>query len=92
MTGGETLRSTDARIERLAASMVNTSDELGRAVSQLRLVLEKVNRGEGSVGRLINDGRLYESLLESTTQLNVLLKDLNELIDTISEKGLRSIY
>ncbi len=92
MTGGETLRSTDARIERLVASMVNTSDELGRAVSQLRLVLEKVNRGEGSAGRLINDGRLYESLLESTTQLNVLLKDLNELIDTISEKGLRSIY
>jgi phospholipid/cholesterol/gamma-HCH transport system substrate-binding protein len=92
MAGGETLKSTDAQIERLVASMVNTSNELGRAVSQLRLALEKVNRGEGSAGRLINDGRLYESLVESTTQLNVLLKDLNELIDKISEKGLRSVY
>jgi len=92
MTGGETLKSTDAQIERLVASMVDTSNELGRAVSQLRLALEKVNRGEGSAGRLINDGRLYESLVESTTQLNVLLKDLNELIDKISEKGLRSVY
>ena len=91
-TGGETLRSTDAKMERLVASMVVASDEIGKSVAQLRMAVTKVNDGQGSAGRLLNDGRLYESLLESTTQLNVLLKDLKDLIDKVSEKGLRSIY
>jgi phospholipid/cholesterol/gamma-HCH transport system substrate-binding protein len=90
--GSETLQSTDAKAERLVVSLINTSNELGRTVSQLRLALEKVNSGDGSAGRLLNDGRLYESLLESTTQLNVLLKDLKDLTTKISEQGLRSVY
>jgi phospholipid/cholesterol/gamma-HCH transport system substrate-binding protein len=92
VAGSETLKSTDAKAERLVVSLVNTSNELGRTVSQLRLAMEKVNGGEGSAGRLLNDGRLYESLLESTTQLNILLGDLKDLTTKISEKGLRSVY
>jgi len=91
-TGGETLKSTDAKAEKLVASMVATSNEIGKSVAQLRVAVEKVNSGQGSAGRLMNDGRLYESLLEDTTQLSIMLKDLKELIDKVSEKGLRSIY
>jgi phospholipid/cholesterol/gamma-HCH transport system substrate-binding protein len=92
VSGDETLKSADAKMERLVASMVVASDEIGKSVAQLRLAVAKVNEGQGSAGRLLNDGRLYESLLESTTQLNILLKDLKDLIDKVSEKGLRSIY
>jgi phospholipid/cholesterol/gamma-HCH transport system substrate-binding protein len=91
-TGTDTLKNADAKAERLVVAMVDTSTELSKAVSQMRLAMEKVNNGDGTAGRLINDGRLYESLLESTTQLNVLLKDFKDLIDKISEKGLRSVY
>jgi len=91
-TGNDTLKSADGKMERLVASMVATSNEIGKSVAQLRVAVEKVNNGQGSAGRLMNDGRLYENLLENTTQLNVLLKDFKELIDKVSEKGLRSIY
>jgi phospholipid/cholesterol/gamma-HCH transport system substrate-binding protein len=91
-TGSNALKNTDAKAERLVVSLVNTSNELGKAVSQLRLAMEKINNGDGSAGRLLNDGRLYESLLESTTQLNVLLKDLKDLTTKVSEQGLRSVY
>jgi ABC-type transporter Mla subunit MlaD len=91
-TGGETLRNADGKMERLVASMVTTSNEIGKTVGQLRLAMEKVNDGQGSAARLLNDGRLYESLLEDTAQLNLLLKDLKTLVDKVSEKGLRSIY
>lgn len=90
--GSDTLKSTDAKAERLVVSLVNTSNELSSTASQLRLAMEKINRGDGSAGRLLNDGRLYESLLESTTQLNVLLKDLRDLTAKIGERGLRSVY
>jgi phospholipid/cholesterol/gamma-HCH transport system substrate-binding protein len=92
LAGSDALKSTDAKAERLVASLVTTSDEIGRALAQLRLAMEKVNSGEGTAGRLISDGRLYERLLEDTTQLNVLLKDLKGLLDKINTDGLRSIY
>ena len=91
-TGRETLKSADGKMERLVASMAATSDEIGKSVAQLRLAVEKINSGPGSAGRLINDGRLYEGLLEDTTQLNLVLKDFQELLNKINEKGLRSIY
>jgi len=91
-TGTSTLKSADAKAERLVASVVGASGELSKSISQLRLAMEKINQGEGTAGKLINDARLYEMLLESTEQLNVLLKDFKELVDKVSEKGLRSIY
>lgn len=91
-TGADTLKSADAKAERLVVSMVTASNELSKALSQMRLIMEKVNSGDGTAGRFVNDGRLYENFLESTTQLNVLLKDFKELIDKISTKGLRSVY
>lgn len=91
-TGTETLKSADAKAETLVAALVGTSADISKAVSQLRLAMEKVNSGAGTAGRLINDGRLYENLLETTNQLNTVLKDFKDLLDTISEKGLRSVY
>ncbi len=91
-TGTSSLKSMDVRVERLVVALVNTSSELARAMSELRMTLEKANQGQGTVGHLVNDAKLYENLLESTNQLNQLLKDLQGLIDKVSEKGIRSIY
>lgn len=91
-TGTDALKSTDDKAERLVVSIVGTSNELSRAVSQMRLAIEKINHGDGAAGRFLNDGRLHESLLESSTQLNLLLRDFRELVEKVSEKGLRSIY
>jgi phospholipid/cholesterol/gamma-HCH transport system substrate-binding protein len=91
-TGTVSLKNTDVQVEHLVAAIVNTSSELGGAMTQLRLALEKANEGRGTVGHLVNDAKLYENLLESTEQLSRLLKDLQGLIDKVSEKGIRSIY
>jgi len=90
-TGTQKLESADENIEKFITSMVSTSDEIGKAVVQLRVALTKANEGKGTAGRLLNDGRLYENLLESTNQLNILLKDLKILIDKARVKGLGSI-
>lgn len=92
VTGTETLRNADAKAERLVIALISTSEELSKATSQMRLILDKVNTGQGTVARLVNDGQLYESMLESTEQLQVLLQELKSLISDVKEKGLRSIY
>ena len=69
-------------------SGVGTSEELGRTLAEMRLILEKINSGEGTAGRFINDGRLYENLLENTQQMQVLLEELKAFIAKSQDKGI----
>jgi len=92
VTGTETLRNADAKAERLVIALISTTEELSKVTSQMGLILDKVNTGQGTVARLVNDGQLYESMLETTLQLQELLQELKSLISDVKEKGLRSIY
>ena len=66
---------------------VSTSEELSKTVTELRVILEKINSGQGSVAKLINDGHLYENLLENTQQLEMLLEEMTLFISRASDKG-----
>lgn len=79
-TGASTLENVDARSEKLVASLVETSEQLGAATAELRKILEKVNNGQGTAARLLNDGTFYENLLENTQQLEKLLKQVDSLV------------
>lgn len=85
--GTSTLKSVDAKTEQLVAAMVDTSEQLSGAMGELRLILEKVNSGQGSAARLINDGNLYENLLENTQQLQLLLEGIESFVTTARDKG-----
>ena len=90
-TATSTVKSIDTKAEELITAMVDTSEELSEAASQLRMVLEKINTGQGTAAKLLNDGRFYENLLDDTEQLRILLQELRLLIDKVHENGLRSI-
>lgn len=51
------------------------------------MILEKVNNGQGTAAKLINDGRLYENLLENTQQLQVLLEEIRAFTAKARDKG-----
>ena len=79
-TGTETLKSVDAKAERLVVAMVETSERLGGAAGELQSVLQKVNNGQGTAARILNDGTFYENLLENTDQLQILLEEMRAFI------------
>lgn len=85
----EEFRQFAASGNKTFTAMVGTSEELSKSAAQLRLILEKINSGEGSAGRIINDGRLYENLLENSQQMEVLLEELKSFVSEAREKGLR---
>ncbi len=87
VAGTSTLKNADAKIERIVAAVVDTSEELSKATSKLRLILEKIDSGQGTAARLINDGRFYENLLENTQQMQVLLEEFNLFIAQARDKG-----
>ncbi|MDD5064672.1 MAG: MlaD family protein [Phycisphaerae bacterium] len=76
-------------LKKLLASGVGTSEEINKTSAELRLILEKINSGQGTTGKLINDARLYEKLLENSDELEVLLKDLREMVAEYRKKGIK---
>jgi phospholipid/cholesterol/gamma-HCH transport system substrate-binding protein len=70
-----------------AAAAVSTSEELSKTMAELRLILEKINTGQGTAAKLINDGRFYENLLENTQQMQMLLEQLKALTSEWRNKG-----
>jgi len=87
VAGTTTLTNVDAKAEELVVAMVDTSEEISKAAIRLRQILETINDGQGSAAKLINDGRFYESLLENTQQLQLLLDEIKSFVTQAREKG-----
>ena len=87
VAGTTTLRNVDTKTEELVVALVDTSEEIGKASAQMRQILEKINNGQGSAARLINDGRFYENLLEDTQQIELLLEELKSFVNQARDKG-----
>ena len=64
---------TDSLARANIASTINNAD---RSLARANEILEKINRGEGSIGLLINDKKLYNNLEKSSVELEKLLKDM----------------
>jgi len=89
VAGTTTLKNADAKTEELVVAMVDTSQEIGKVATRLWLILEKINNGQGSAAKLINDGRFYEDLLENSQQLKLLLQEVRDFIAESREKGIK---
>lgn len=64
----------EVAIERLNRTLVTTS----RATATLDRLLTRIERGDGTIGRLMNDTTLYVRLDTTSTRLNRLLLDFEQ--------------
>lgn len=81
----DTLAENEARIDSMLANLDNFTGELAETdvvskltttVESLNGVLAEINNQEGTVGKLLNDSELYDSLSTAGNNLGLLLEDL----------------
>jgi len=85
-TGTSSLKSFDDKSEKLVVALIDTSEQLSAAMAELQRILEKVNNGQGSAARLLNDGSFYENLIENTDQLKLLLEEMKAFVAEWKDK------
>jgi phospholipid/cholesterol/gamma-HCH transport system substrate-binding protein len=82
------LNNNSSEINRVLGNLATLSDTLAKAnisgviqnidktFSNLAQVMEKVDKGEGTLGLLINDDKLYNDLNKAVLELNNLVEDI----------------
>lgn len=58
------------------ADLGRTMEELQQTINGFNNVIAKIDRGEGSVGKLLKDEELYDNLTGASLQLEQLLEDM----------------
>ncbi len=58
------------------ANITSTINNTNIALTQASEIMAKINKGEGTMGLLVNDSTLYNNLNKSSVQLEKLLKDV----------------
>ncbi len=83
----KTLKSLESFSDTGTDAIKNTADKLDSTLAELQMILAKVNTGDGTAARVLNDGRLYENLLDSSEELKMSLEQLRIFVNDINEKG-----
>ena len=86
-TGTTILKSVETDVDKFVTSIVATSEELGKTLAEMRVTLEKVNSGEGTAGKFVNDAQLYESLVETSEEMRKMLEEIKSFMADVNEKG-----
>ena len=66
------LDSTVRNLQETTRNLAEFTDSLGATSHSLNLVIQKINQGDGSLGKLLNDPGLYADLRRLTTRLDSL--------------------
>jgi phospholipid/cholesterol/gamma-HCH transport system substrate-binding protein len=87
VTGTKILKNFEDDVDKFVTAVATTSEELSKTLAQMRVTLEKVNRGDGTVGKLVNDAQLYESLVETSEEMRKMLEEIKTFMAKANEKG-----
>ena len=76
-----------SRLDELAGKLIDDADQLGKVLTSLQQSAHRIESGQGTAGKLINDPRLYEDLLAATRRLGETLDTFQDLLEQWKAKG-----
>jgi phospholipid/cholesterol/gamma-HCH transport system substrate-binding protein len=80
VTTGPELERTTKRIDELVGKLDGTATTFDRSAKSLDSILGRMDRGEGTLGKLSTDETLYKNVSEATENLNKATVELNKLL------------
>lgn len=85
-TAGPELDRTVAHIDTLTTRLSAASDGLSASSRSLSSILEKIDRGEGTLGRMVNDPALYDRLTSATRNIEAASEEIALLTKDVREQ------
>jgi len=77
---GQTLDRVDVRVDEVSRATMDSLDRADQFLDNLNIVAKQISSGEGNVGRLVMDNKLYEAMVISAERLSLLIEEFRGLI------------
>jgi phospholipid/cholesterol/gamma-HCH transport system substrate-binding protein len=78
LLGNANVKTAGLRVDTLTANLQRLTGELAQTTTALNDLMTKINRGEGTLGKLATDTLMYNDLHKTLEALTKLLDDLRE--------------
>jgi phospholipid/cholesterol/gamma-HCH transport system substrate-binding protein len=82
-------KSASARFDELASRLIDDANRMGEVLTELDRAAVRINQGQGTAGKLINDPALYNNLVDITSQMKNTLLRFQELLDAWKKEGMK---
>jgi phospholipid/cholesterol/gamma-HCH transport system substrate-binding protein len=79
---------TGANVDSISKNLARLTNHLTSTTAQLDTLLGRINRGEGTLGKMASDSTMYHDLHALSVSLTALLTDLKEHPDKYMKPGL----
>ena len=78
LLGNANVKATGLRVDTLTANLQRLTGQLAQSTETLNQLVTKINRGDGTLGKLATDTLLYGDIHKTLDALSSLLNDLRE--------------
>lgn len=82
-----TLASADKNINDLSKQVGDRLTQVAGILETFQSVSQKIDKGQGTAGLLVNDPKLYQSLVDSSKEMNQVMVDLKRLVEQWEQEG-----
>jgi phospholipid/cholesterol/gamma-HCH transport system substrate-binding protein len=82
-----TIKKTQDNIDNVTSQINDRMLQLSKLLDTFQSISTKIDKGQGTAGMLMNDPKLYQSLVDSTRELNATIADLKRLVEQWEQEG-----
>jgi ABC-type transporter Mla subunit MlaD len=82
-----TITHTQDDVDRVSTQVDNRLVQMSKLLDTVQSVAGKVDQGQGTAALLLNDPKLYQSLVDSSRELNSTILDLRRLLQQWEQEG-----
>ncbi len=82
-----TVVHANGHVDDLSRQIGDDTEKLGKVLDQFQTAAATLNQGKGTAGLLVNDPKLYNSLVDTVKTLNATVLDLKRVIDQWEQEG-----
>lgn len=82
-----TMESMQQRFDDVGAKVLGMLGDMSSVLDQVEIAMLAVNQGDGALGKLIHDQKLYEELIDSLDELQLMIADLRTLSVWVSTQS-----
>jgi phospholipid/cholesterol/gamma-HCH transport system substrate-binding protein len=82
-----TLTKADEQVADLTKQVGQRLTQVAKLLETFQSISNKIDKGNGTAGQLVNDQRLYESLVQTSRELNATITDLKRLVEQWEQEG-----